>query len=438
MPRHRPLKIPEADPAAPAGTTTARAALIDDTRARPAARTGMLRVCPAMPAIPIIPSLLRALGRLSARFPGRPASPDGVNLVGYAQGGLGLGENLRRFALAAHQEGLAFSLVDFAENLGDRAQDPRLSHWLRRDNPYPVNLMFINADQMATARAHFGPRFFERRRTIGFWFWELAHFPDDWLPAFDLVDEIWVASRFIESTLRPLTRKPIHRVALPVEVSLSRRFERAAFDLPDQRFAFLFSFDFHSFAARKNPIGTIDAFRRAFPRGDEPVLLVVKSINGHRAPELLAQIQACAAQDPRIRLIDRFLDAEQAMGLLSVVDCYVSLHRAEGFGLGMAEAMALGKPVIATDYSGNTDFTTADNSCLVPAPLVPVQAHEYPFGAGQVWADPDLDAAAEHMRRLVDDPAHAQRIGQAGARFIRAHHDNAACVASMREALRQG
>ena len=390
-----------------------------------------------LPAPSSSDSPARWSARIRAGIAALTGATPGVNLVGYAQGGLGLGENLRRFALAAHQGGLPFSLVDFAENLGDRARDQRLQHWISRHNPHPVNLLFINADQTATARAHFGPRFFEHRRNIGFWFWELARFPHAWLPAFDLVDEIWVASTFVETALRPLTRKPIRRVALPIEVSVTRGFRRADFGLPDKGFAFLFSFDFHSYAARKNPLGTIEAFRLAFPRGDEPALLVVKSINGHRAAPLLARIRELASPDPRIVLIDRFLDAEQALGLLSVVDCYVSLHRAEGFGLGIAEAMCLGKPVIATDYSGNTDFTRPDNSCLVPASLVPVGPQDYPFGEGQVWAQPDAEIAARHMRRLLEEPLHAVAVGRAGAEFMRRHHDNAACVASMRAALRR-
>ncbi len=386
---------------------------------------------------PGLPSFRRRWpARLRDRIAALAGATPGVNLIGYAQGGLGLGENLRRFAVAARQGDMRFSLVDFAENLGDRARDPRLRDWISRDNPHPVNLLFINADQTATARAHFGPAFFEGRRNIGFWFWELSRFPQPWLEAFELVDEVWVATRFIESTLRPLTRKPIRRVTLPIELPPTGPFQRSDFGLPDRGFAFLFSFDFHSYAARKNPVGTIDAFRRAFPRGDEPALLVVKSINGHRAGPLLAQIHELAAPDQRIVLIDEFLDAERSQGLLSVIDCYVSLHRAEGFGLGIAEAMFLGKPVIATDYSGNTDFTLADNNCLVPATLIPVGADEYPFGDGQVWAQPDIGVAAEHMRSLVTAPSKAEAVGRAGQQFIRLHHSNAACVASMQAALR--
>ena len=364
------------------------------------------------------------------------ADTPGVNLIGYARGGLGLGENLRRFAEAAQLADQPFALIDFDRNLGDRARDSRLDAWIGADNPHPVNVFFINADQMPLAIEHFGAGFLAGRRNIGFWFWELEGFPAQWLPALETVDEVWVASRFVGDAIRAHTRKPVRQLALPVSVELPRAFSRAEFGLPADPFLFLFSFDFHSFAQRKNPLATIAAFRQAFPGGDEPAMLVVKSINGDRAPALLAQIRAAAGGDPRIVLRDGFLARDPAMGLVSVADCYVSLHRAEGFGLGMAEAMWLGKPVIATAYSGNLDFTLPTNSCLVAATRVPVQPEEYPFGAGQHWAEPDVGQAAAHMRRLVAEPAWAQSVGQAGAEFIRTHHSAAACVASLRAALR--
>lgn len=361
--------------------------------------------------------------------------PAGVNFIGYARGGLGLGENLRRFAEAAREGGYPFALIDFNANLGERGRDHRLDAWIQDTNPYPVNVFFVNADQMATARAHFGERFLAGRRNIGFWFWELETFPEPWRSALDQVDEVWVASRFVAAAIGAHTTKPVRRLALPVSVPLPRPYTRAEFGLPPSGFAFLFSFDFHSYAQRKNPLATIAAFRRAFPLGTEPALLVVKSTNGARVPALLAQVQAAADSDPRIVLIDAFLDRDAAMGLVSVVDSYVSLHRAEGFGLGIAEAMWLGKPVIATAYSGNMDFTRPDNSCLVSATMVPVGADEYPFGEGQHWAEPDLDQAAGYMQRLVAEPAWASALGQAGAGYIRRHHSNEACVVSLKAAL---
>lgn len=382
----------------------------------------------------------RPLGRrvrdALARLAGARREPSGANLIGYARGGLGLGEVLRRFCEAARQGAYPFSLVDFDVNLGERGQDRRLDAWIGTGNPHPVNLFFVNADQMPFAREHFGERFFAGKRNVGFWFWELERFPREWLPSLDLLDEVWVASRFVQAAIRPHTRKPVRRVTLPVEVALPRRFGRAEFGLPQERFVFLCSFDFHSFAQRKNPHAVIAAFRSAFPRGDELAMLVVKSINGERVPALAASIREATGGDSRIVLIDAFLDRDRTMSLTAAADCYVSLHRSEGFGLGIAEAMCLGKPVIATGYSGNLDFTHAGNSCLVPAQLVPVMPGEYPFGEGQRWAEPDAASAAAQMRRLFSSPDEAHAIGQAAATYMARRYSYAAALESMRDALR--
>jgi glycosyltransferase involved in cell wall biosynthesis len=388
-------------------------------------------------ASPLLARLARWLSPRPARRHGahRPSLHDGLNLVGYARGGLGLGENLRRFAETLHAAGLPFALVDFDANLGDRGRDTRLERRIRRDNPYPTNVFFVNADQMPVAREHFGAGFFEGRRNVGFWFWELERFPQAWAGAFDLVDEVWTASDFVRGAIASHTSKPVHRVALPVELPAIRAFDRAEFGLPAGPFLFCFHFDFHSFAQRKNPQAAIDAFRRAFPPDDRRAALLLKTINGAAAPGPMAALREAAGDDPRILLIDGFLDHEAAVGLMSVCDAFVSLHRSEGFGLGMAEAMCLGKPVVATGYSGNLDFMTPVNSCLVRHRLVPVGDGEYPYGAGQHWAEPDVEHAAECMLRLVDDPTFARTVGRAGAESIRQTHDRHACLTSMARAL---
>jgi glycosyltransferase involved in cell wall biosynthesis len=181
----------------------------------------------------------------------------------------------------------------------------------------------------------------------------------------------------------------------------------------------LASFDFHSSVHRKNPLGAIAAFAQAFPRGEEDVQLVVKSSNGTYYPGQLAELVEAADGDPRILIRDQVLDASHMRSLQRCCDAYVSLHRAEGFGLGLAECMAMGKPVVATAWSGNLDFMGARNSCLVDAVLVPVQPHEYPNAVGARWAEPDLAQAAAWMRRLASEPDLAARIGAEAAQDVR-------------------
>ena len=160
---------------------------------------------------------------------------------------------------------------------------------------------------------------------------------------------------------------------LPVEVRPEHRLTRADLGLPPDRFVFLFTFDFLSTTARKNPIGLVEAFRLAFEPGSGPMLLL-KSINAERCPQDLSALKEAAAGHPDIQLSDAYVTQEHMQALTAACDCYVSLHRSEGFGLGLAEAMAYGKPTIATGYSGNLGFMDESNSYLVsyrPAPVPP-------------------------------------------------------------------
>jgi glycosyltransferase involved in cell wall biosynthesis len=250
------------------------------------------------------------------------------------------------------------------------------------------------------------------RYNVGFWFWELARFPEAWRGAIDLVDEIWVATDFVRDSVAADTEKPVRTIGVAVDATPSRPYSRAKFGIPDDTFTFLFSFDFASYVARKNPYAVVTAFRRAFPERGEQVSLVLKTINGHRNRDGLAALQAVAAGDARVRVLDGHLTRDEVFGLESAADCFVSLHRSEGFGLGLAESMSLGKPVIGTGYSGNLEFMNSGNSCLVGYKLIDVGQAEYPHAQGQVWADPDVDHAAYFMRRLVDDPTFASGLGR--------------------------
>jgi glycosyltransferase involved in cell wall biosynthesis len=247
---------------------------------------------------------------------------------------------------------------------------------------------------------------------------------------------MWVATEFVATAMRGATPKPVVKIPPPIEVRLSRRYARSDFDLCEDRFLFLFSFDYNSFPKRKNPGGAIAAFQRAF--GDRrDVGLVLKSVNGKRYPERFAETRELVGSDERIVLLDRFFTRDEISGLQSVVDAFVSLHRSEGLGLGLAESMYQGKPVIGTRYSGNLEFMNDENSCLVDYELVPVQQGEYMYqGLGLHWAEPNVDQAARLMRRLVDDAAFRDRIARAGQETIRTRFTAAATAKLMRERLR--
>ncbi len=333
----------------------------------------------------------------------------GINLVGYLKAELGVGEVARKLMTGIEQAGIDFSTIKYDRTLS--RQEHEIEERLQQQAPFDMNVICINADQLPVFRHDIGADFFAQRHTVGVWFWEISKFPAAFNPAFDLVDEIWVASKFVRDTLTRTTSKPVNIVPLPLAPPLVERMPRESFGLPEG-FMFLFSFDFLSIFERKNPLGLIEAFSRAFSEGEGPIL-VIKSINGEHDLESLERLRLAVGARSDVYLLEDYLSPEMKSSLTASCDCYVSLHRSEGFGLTMAEAMALAKPVIATDYSGNVDFMNEQNSYPIAYELVKIPQGCDPYPAGAEWADPDLDAAAAAMKRLFEDPAAARVLGAA-------------------------
>jgi glycosyltransferase involved in cell wall biosynthesis len=363
----------------------------------------------------------RALRRLSRgrRRPGASSEParqlvvptypplPGINLVGYLRAELGVGEAGRRLVRGLEARGIPHTTTAY-DRTTSRQQHAFAENGSRAF--YDTNVVCINADQLPTFYADAGPALFEGRYTIGLWFWEVERFPASLHGSFDFVDEVWTASEFVAGAIQDETSKPVRVIPLPVEAPPRTRLTRADVGLPDG-FIFLFCFDFLSVVERKNPHGLVEAFERAFAPGEGPTL-VIKSINGDRRQAELALLERRTAHRADIVVVDGYRTPTARDALIGLCDCYVSLHRSEGYGLTMAEAMALGKPVIATAYSGNLSFMNADNSLLVPYTVVPVPAGCDPYPAGARWADPDLDVAAELMRGLYERPADARELGR--------------------------
>lgn len=253
-----------------------------------------------------------------------------------------------------------------------------------------------------------------------------------WSDSFALVDEVWAISEFSRRAIAAATEKPVFAFPLPVVAPQARPgLDRATLGLPGG-FLFLFCFDFASITERKNPHGLIRAFSAAFAPGEGPTL-VLKAVNGTSGLADLEALKLHAAERPDIMVIDRYLDHDEIAALMAACDCYASLHRSEGFGLTMAESMALGKPVIATGYSGNLDFMDDRTAYLVPwtEGVVPANCAPYPEGAR--WAEPDLDAAAQLMRRVVEHPDEAAAVGARAQHAVLTEHGLAARAAILRE-----
>ncbi len=364
---------------------------------------------------------------------GRPeeVSPLGINVVGYLRSELGIGESARLGILAADAAGVPVSLVDFSEGCSSRLGDDRYAHRLSSSNPQPVNIFYVNADQFPLLYATLGPGFFQNRYNIGFWLWELPEFPSEWLGSFGLVDEVWAPSRFCQDAIAEKSPVPVYRMPIPIQVDLQRRPRRSDLGLPEDRFLFLTMWDMHSFQGRKNPEAVLDAYLRAFS-GRRDVGLVIKTMNTSTYPEEWARFKQRIDEIGGITVIDAVLTRQQVWELEAACDCFVSLHRSEGYGIVLAECMALGKPVIATAWSGNLDFTREDNSCLVRYRLVTLDRDHGPYRRGA-----NLGRPRSRTRRAAHAPSRGRRgVPRADRRRRRAHHPRGVLPGSRGASLR--
>jgi glycosyltransferase involved in cell wall biosynthesis len=358
----------------------------------------------------------------------------GVNVAGYFQGVMGVGEHSRQLVAALRTQGIAVTATTLRPEASpeDDALGTTDESSASPGFDAGFNLLSANADSVPHVAERLGAEFFADRFTIGFWAWEVSTFPDRFQRAFGYLDEVWVGSRHVREAVASAATVPV--VAIPQPVSVAPGPAKPPPELPAGGFRFLFAFDYLSVFERKNPLGVIEAFARAFAPGSG-ASLIIKSLNEGHDPSARDRLRGAAAAHPDIHVFERRLSAAERDGLLSAADCFISLHRAEGFGYTMAEAMWLGKPVIATAYSGNLEFMTASNSFLVANRLIPIGGGHQPYPAEGVWAQPDLDHAASQMRDVFEHREEAQRRGARGAREIRARHSPDAAGRAMRERL---
>jgi glycosyltransferase involved in cell wall biosynthesis len=330
-----------------------------------------------------------------------------VTVVGYLRTASGVGEVGRQTLRTLVAGDVSVEGCDVALNVAASRDDATCEAFLVEHATAPVQIFNINADQLPQVVAHMAPRLRPDAVRINIPFWELSRYPDEWLAGLSEMDEIWAPSSFIAKALDGRIDKPVIHMPVALELAAPAPMPRSRFNLPAGRFLFFFAFDFLSFIERKNPQAAIAAFRLAFPEQGRAGL-VLKCMNGAVVPDKLAAFRAELADDPDIFLIEETLSREDTLALIASTDAVISLHRSEGLGLLIAEAMLLGKPVIATDYSASRDFLSEETGYPVRYRLIPVGEGCYPFAEGQVWAEPDIDHAAELMRGLVDAPESAR------------------------------
>ncbi len=349
--------------------------------------------------------------------PQTPDSPVGVNVAGYFRAELGVGETARQVVAALESADMPVAAV------GLSASASRQEHEYETDTirpTFPVNLICVNADMLPTFADQAGPGFFFDRYSIGLWWWEINEFPARFSKAFDPLDEIWVGSHFVADAISAVSPVPVVKVTMPVSMPEVEEFDRGDLGLPEG-FVFLFVFDYHSVFERKNPLALVEAFEQAFPEGSG-ASLVLKSINSEHHTEEHGRLIEASKDHRDIHVIDHYVTAAEKNAMFAGCDCYVSLHRSEGFGNTLAEAMYLGKPVIATGYSGNMEFMTPQNSYPVTYTLRPVGDDAGPYPASGEWAEPDVGHAARLMRHVFEDQREAGERGRRAAEDIRRNH----------------
>lgn len=349
--------------------------------------------------------------------------PEGVNLIGYLSGELGMGTSARLLDQALQAAHIPTSTYPVTASLANRAgANYRDTEQVR----YDISLIHVNSPHLPEVCGVLADVVDDSYR-IAMWSWETEDFPPSQFGGFPYADEIWTSTDFMTAAIAPHSPVPVFTVPppLPQPYAGTRPPIPAGLGIPDDgRPWFLFVFDYLSTPERKNPWGLVSAYCQAFPVAEpNGPMLVIKTINAKKHPTESSYLKQLTRDRPDIIIIDRYLSETDLMGLMANCTAYVSLHRAEGYGLTIAEAMAWGRPVIVSDYSGNLQFNTPENSYLVPCEIVPIPHDAPPYTPGTPWGDPDLTVAAELMRTVVANPQAAAAVGAQAERDIRELHN---------------
>lgn len=366
----------------------------------------------------------------------RDQHPDGVNLFGLVRAQMGLGQSCRLLANTLEQAHIPYLLYDFALPTSlMRADDHTFDDKISDELKYNINLIHINPDEMRLLYTRLAPESWDYCYNIAFWLWELEEIPESWKQYFPMLDEIWTPSEFISQSLRKVTSIPVRTMPYWVTAETEDQYDRSFFKLPADKFLFLTMYDSNSTMERKNPMGAVTAFKKAFQQDDDGVGLVIK-INNARSEDL--DILRNALDGYRnVYYITETLAKVQVNSLTKACDAFISLHRAEGFGLVMAEAMLVGTPNIATNWSSNTEFMNNDVACMVDYTFKTLDCDCPPYKKGAVWADADLDMAAVYMKRLVKDRAYYERLQENAVSYAREKLGRTAAVSLMCQRIQE-
>lgn len=346
--------------------------------------------------------------------------PRGINLIGSIRAEMGLGQSCRLVADMILKCNYPLSIYnariynsDVSNNLTDG--DTSFDSFISESLPYGINIFHVNPLDLGKVLMQM-PEAWEGRYNIAFWLWELEEFPKEWISYCKLFDEIWVPSEFVAGSIRKVTDVPVHVIPYYVSVPKGKVLNRKDFRLPDGQFLFLLMFDTNSTLGRKNPMGALEAFKLAFPPDDSKIGMVLKINNADEKSLSLLRNELSGYKN--IYFLTEKMEKERINSLIECVDVFVSLHRAEGFGLVMAEAMLSGTPVIATNWSSNVEFMDESSACMVNYTLIKNLRREDLYRKGCIWAEPDYRQAADYMKKLAGDKAYYELMQEKGKAYV--------------------
>ncbi len=346
----------------------------------------------------------------------RPKQPSGVNLIASITGDSGLGQSSRLIANVLEYSAIPHVIYNYVYSYSLKMEDTTYATRISESLPYDINIVHINPRELGPALFRLPKEIWSNQYNIAFWLWELEDFPKEWEIYTDLFDEIWTPAEFVSNAVRTAARCPVYTLPYHVTAPTEERYDRRWFGLPEDKFLFAFMYDANSVADRKNPMAVVKAFMKAFSPEETGVGLVIKANNGR--PEDMEKLRRQMDGYRNLYFVTDNLKKTAVNSLLKCVDVFVSLHRAEGFGLGMAEAMMVGTPSIATNWSANTEFMNPEVGCMVDYRLITLDRDIEPYHKGSRWADADVDQAAGYMRRLYAEPEYYRQLSEKGHAYI--------------------
>lgn len=342
----------------------------------------------------------------------------GINVFGFINGEFGIAEATRLNCKAIQAAGVPISLINYNVTTNHNNNDLTFTEFSDHA-PHPVNLIQISPSETPNFFDYFDHSFFKDKYNILYMAWESETIPEDYVMNMNLFDEIWTPSTYCKECIEKYVGLPVRVIPHPIDIDLKETDDEDALSFYNKDlFNFLFIFDYNSSIDRKNVINLIKIFRETFDKGDNNAFLTIKTSRSHKFPSEKEQILQAIGDSKKIKIVEKIFDKNALNDVISNCDSYISLHRSEGFGLTMAEAMYFSKPVIATGYSGNLEFMNEENSFLVSAKVVASDSNVINYAANTVWSEPSLEEASVFLKTVYEGKESVQEKAVKGHETI--------------------